>query len=151
MDGKTLRQLVTDGVHPVVTFTAAVLDKESYLEAGMRGRLVATSAGRNDMFKLYIDLSEFEDFNRQFESANYYDKNGVPRLTAREAGFYTGPAEEIYVGEDEEVDFCEIEEPHRLRLYEEYLKAAAKVTYVQWLEDRILLMQKSSPEGELLN
>lgn len=138
MNGKELAQMVSDGIHPVVTFKAPVLDKEGYLETGMRGRLVAVSHEHDDMFKLHVDLSEFDDFNRQFESANYYDKDGVPRLTAREAGFHKAPKDELYVGNGEEVDFCEVEEPNRLVLYETYRKASANTTYVQWLEDRVL-------------
>lgn len=139
MTGKELAQLVSDGIRPVVTFTAPILDKEGYLEAGMRGRLVAVSNEHDDMFKLHVDLSEFDDFNRQFESANYYDKDGVPRLTARESGFYKAPKDEIYVDNNEDVDFCVVEEPNRLALYELYRKAGDNLTYVQWLEDRILV------------
>jgi len=138
MTGEQIAQLVKDGVHPVVTFKAPILDKEGYLEAGMRGRLVAVSNEHDDMFKLHVDLSEFDEFNRQFESANYYDKDRVPRLTARESGFYKEPKDEVYVGNDEEVDFCEVEEPNRLGLYEAYRKTAAALSYVQWLEDRVL-------------
>ena len=138
MKGKELAQMVKDGIRPVVTFKAPILDKEGYLETGMRGRLVAVSNEHDDMFKLHVDLSEFDDFNRQFESANYYDKDGVPRLTAREAGFYKVPKDELYVGNDEDVDFCEVEEPGRLGLYETYRKVSANTTYVQWLEDRVL-------------
>jgi len=78
LKGKELARMVSDGVHPAVTFKAPILDMEGYLETGMRGRLVAVSNEHDDMFKLHIDLSEFDDFNRQFESANYYDKNRVP-------------------------------------------------------------------------
>lgn len=56
----------------------------------------------------------------------------------RESGFYEEPKEALYVGLDEEVDFCEVEEANRLGLYESYRQSAVAVTYVQWLEDRIL-------------
>lgn len=145
MKGKELAELLLSGSRPVVVFKAPILDSEGYLEPGMRGRLVAVSNMREDTFKLHVDLSEFDEFNRQFESANYYDKSGVPRLTAREAGYYSGPEETLYVGLQDNVDFCEAEEPARLELYADYCKAAdgaaSGLTYTQWLEDRVIASQ----------
>lgn len=144
MKGKELAQMVADGIHPVVTFKAPVLDKEGYLEAGMRGRLVAISDEHDDMFQLHVDLAEFDDFNRQFESANFYDKNGRACLTAREAGVYKEPKEWFFVGNDDEIDFCEVEEAPRCALYAEYQKTASSLSYVQWLEDRLLAISEAS-------
>lgn len=116
----------------------SLIEKEGYLEAGMRGRLIGVSNERHNMFLLHIDLTEFEDFNRQFESKNYFDKDGVPRLSAREAGYHKEPAESFYVGNREAVDFCDVEEAERLRLYDNYRRAGAGTSYVQWLEDQVL-------------
>lgn len=138
MNGKELASLLTDGIRPVVTFQQPIQDMEGYLEAGMRGRLMAVSNQRDDMFQLHVDLTEFDDFNKQFESANYYDKSGVACLTARQSGYYKEPKEHFYVGNDQEVDFLVIEEGGRLSLHQEFVKGGAGKTYVQWLEDRVL-------------
>lgn len=138
MLGRDLAHLIQSGVRPVVTFKPPIDDKECYLEPGMRGRLVLVTDKHDDIFKLQVDLTEFDDFNRQFESANYFDKNGQACLTAREAGYLKAPQEDIYVGLDDEVDFCEMEDAARMVLYAEYQQQAAGRTYVQWLEDRVL-------------
>lgn len=138
MTGAELAQLVSDGSQPVVTFKPPILEQEGYLEAGMRGRLVAVSNEPDGIVKFRVDLAEFDDFNRAFESANYFDKAGVPCLTAREAGYYKDAKESIYAGAADEVDFCEVEASPRFALYAEFRQSAAGRSYVQWLEDRVL-------------
>lgn len=138
MNGKELALLVADGIRPVVTFQKPIEDMEGYLEAGMRGRLVASNEQRGGRFEIYVDLTEFDNFNKQFESANYYDKSGVPCLTARQAGNYKEPKENFYVDSDQEVNFLVVEEGGRLALHQEFVKSCAKSTYVQWLEDRVI-------------
>ncbi len=142
MKGKELAQMVLSGSRMVVSFLAPVLNKEVYLEPGMKGRLAGISDRDDEIFMLQIDLSEFDEFNKQFESANYFDKNGNACLTARQAGYYKSPKEEIYIGYDEEIDFLEIDGADRFALYEEYVKSGSGLHYVQWLEDRILAREK---------
>lgn len=60
---------------------------------GMRAKVVSEEEYRDEWddgpFTLVkLDFSEFESYNAQFESHNYYDNEGSPRLTAREAGCY---------------------------------------------------------------
>lgn len=139
MLGRELHDMIVNGATPVVTFRPGVADKEGYLEAGMRGRFASVGPVRDDMFKVHVDLAEFDEFNRQFESATYYDKDRVPCLTAREAGFYKGAKETFYVSLDEDVDLsCCVEAPERLQLFAMYKAAGVKMSYVQWLEDRVL-------------
>lgn len=138
MKGKELAALITDGIHPVVTFMKPFDNMEGYLEAGMRGRLAGVGNQHDDMFRLHIDLTEFDDFNKQFESANYFDDHGKPCLTARESGYYKEPKEDFYVGDDQEVDFLVIEDADRLKLYQNFTQDGAGKTYVQWLEDRVI-------------
>lgn len=138
MLGKELADLIASGARPVVTFTPGILDMENYLEPGMRGQLVGISERQDGMFKVLIDLSAFDDFNKQFESANYYDKNGVANLTAREAGYYTGPSESFYAMLDQPVEYLVIEEAARLELFRKYQAAGTKLNYMQWLEDQVL-------------
>jgi hypothetical protein len=144
MLGKELANMVTDGVRPVVTFNKKVENKEGYFEAGMRGRLTAIRGLRDDVFELIVDVREFDEYNKQFETANYFDKSGKPTLTAREAGFYSADGHlEVYTDTELEVDFLEIEEPSRLQVYQDYVKSGEKVAYVQWLESQLHIARQS--------
>ncbi len=148
MTGKELAALVMDGICPVVTFTKRVEDQESYLEGGMRGRLIAVMRNEEEYISLAVDLTEFDDFNRQYEKANYYDKSGVARLTAREAGFYK-PVESVYVGPADEVDVLQIEDAASLKLYERYQADSDGKSYVQWLEQKLVVLERTADTAPL--
>ncbi len=136
MLGKEFAALVNDGIFPVVTFTKDIVNCEGYFEPGMRGRLRSVRNSGDDVVIFTVDLSEFEEFNKQFETANYYDKNHVACLNAREAGLYN--VKEQYYADCDLEAYIEIEEPHRLKIYEEYKQSGSELTYVQWLEDNVV-------------
>lgn len=75
-------------VGKVVTLKEEIEECEGYLEAGMRARIAGIRTSHDGVFVFTFDCTEFEEVNRPFESANYYDDRGVARLTAREAGKY---------------------------------------------------------------
>ena len=66
----------------------SVDDLESYIEIGMRAEITGGRENGNDVLMFNLDYSKFSKFNESFEIANYYDANGVPCLTARQAGHY---------------------------------------------------------------
>lgn len=143
MTGRELATLVMDGIRPVVTFAKPVEDQESYLEGGMRGRLVGVLRDEEEYISLAVDLTEFDEFNKQYEKANYYDKSGVARLTAREAGFYK-PSESVYVGPNDDVEVLVIEDAEALLLYKRYQADGGGKSYVQWLEQMIVTLERAA-------
>lgn len=91
-------------VGKTVQFTSKIEDMEAYPEKGMRARIVSIDEEDTHMsdlhdhiYKITFDYSEFDEFNKSLESANYYDGKGVACLTAREAGMYD-EQETIYFG-----------------------------------------------------
>lgn len=136
MLGKDLAALIRSGNRPVVTLLRGVEDQETYLEEGMRGRLVSVLDMHDDLLRFSIDLTEFEAFNAAFESINYYDKQGKPTLTARQAGYYK-PIDEVWGSLSCEV-FVSIEGDARVTLYERFLSEHSTKSYVHWLEDQVL-------------
>jgi hypothetical protein len=81
----------------VIEFTAGVADLEVYAEEGMKARVKGFRLiCEGEVVEMVVDYSEFEKHNEGFESANYYDDNGNPILTAREAGFYE-PRDTIFL------------------------------------------------------
>lgn len=68
----------------VVEFKKEILNCESYAEPEMRARVVhieAKNAGYPDLndhiYTITFDFGEFDEFNKQFESYDYYDHNGI--------------------------------------------------------------------------
>lgn len=88
---KDLAGRVFNGEKPVVEFCGNVVaELDTYAEPGIRATLVACAESRSGAsVALTFDFSEFEEYNREYESANYFDKAGRETLTAREAGRYT--------------------------------------------------------------
>jgi hypothetical protein len=62
---------------------------DDYLDSGMFCILIGTTIEKRDqnLIWLHLDLEMFAEYNKKFEQANYWDKNGHPTLTATQAGF----------------------------------------------------------------
>lgn len=132
-------------VGKVVVFTKSILEMESYAEPGMRGRIVRVDeedTHRKDihdhMYKFYFDYSEFDEYNRRFETANYYGHDGIPNKTAREAGHYQ-EVEKIYFGTPELWPFENYFEPidKKQKALVDLFNKSDYTDYVAWLESQI--------------
>lgn len=117
-----------------VEFVSGVEDLEAYPEAGMRATITSVIRDHDDedVFIVGLDFTEHDEFNKAFESTNYFDRNGNPTLTAREAGCYL-LKENIYVmSSDETTKYFNLID--RSPLYQKYLDEKPSVSYVEWLE-----------------
>ena len=129
----------------VITFKPACEDLESYCEAGMKAKVTNISLLRHEeiehdmVYLVKLDYTNFDDYNRKFETANYYNKSGSPCLTAREAGLYK-QVDTLYLGSDLiwpwnnyfEVEHDSISD----RMYTRYVNSNTDktITYLKWLE-----------------
>jgi len=129
---------VGSGLRPVVTFKDGIAEKESYPEAGMRARLLSVSNQSDGILKIKFSYAEFDEFNKQFESANYYGQDQLPNKTARETGYYHVEEAIYFDGDELSSRFFDIENNERVALHDEFRAAAPSVNYVQWLEDQLL-------------
>lgn len=136
MNARDLKDLLVGG--PLaIELGAGVVELEAYAEPKMRAHLVAVELQRDDIAVLKVDYSAFEDFNKTFEQANYYDAQGNPTLTAREAGQYE-PKEDLYVmaSDDLESKILAILPSVSLALIDEF-KGSGHANYVRWLEEQL--------------
>ena len=76
----------------VVEFNKGIDEIEGYFERGMKAKIERISLNSYTEteydFRVSFDFSEFEEYNKQFATANYYDDNGVGCLYAWETIFY---------------------------------------------------------------
>lgn len=129
----------------IIQFTSKIEDMEAYPEAGMRARIVSIDEKdthmkdlHDHMYIITFDYSEFDEFNEQFESANYYDKHGVACLTAREAKMYD-VKEKIYFGSPALwpfEDYFNLLNTKQETLLSRFKESGA-ANYVEWLESQI--------------
>lgn len=128
----------------VVTFTKKIEDQEAYPEAGMKARIIGvkketTSKDINDhVYTITVDYSEFDEFNAGLESANYYNNDHIPCLTARQANMYTVQEKLYFCSPQLEPfeDFFTIADDRQSRILEKF-KASGETNYVAWLESQI--------------
>ena len=102
---------VEAGNQPVVTFLPGIEDYESCIDRGMMGRIVGVTVKHGEFYCMRIALGEFEAYNDERAQRNYYDGDGNPNWTAKEAGQYPSDGvETIYMDFDLPLDrFMKIE------------------------------------------
>jgi len=111
MNIRGLRKRVRRGDMVIVEFTKKIEDYESCIDEGMRA--IVTKIENPDMYDccpVHFDLNSFDTYNDGFAQHNYYDKNGVPCLSAKEAKMYPkNGIETIYFDEVTDItEFIEI-------------------------------------------
>ncbi|MBW6122587.1 hypothetical protein KZ843_06730 [Pseudomonas aeruginosa] len=136
MNVQNLQEMLAAG--PVaIEFAAGAEDLEAYVDPMMRAHLVSVRVDPDDVAVLKVDYSAYDEYNKAFEKANYYDKNGNPTLTARESGDYD-VQENLYVSASEELDHIFTALPSiSTQLLEEF-KASGQTGYVRWLEEQLM-------------
>ncbi|MBC8741842.1 hypothetical protein F6X40_35425 [Paraburkholderia sp. UCT31] len=139
MKFKELFTLAASGAPVVVECKDEVGRWDGYAEAGMRMAIVGGRVTEPEVGQLLVDFTEFDSFNQTFESRNYYDAEGKPTRTAREAGYYK-PKDAFYVDPEEDIGaFLEIIDDKRKRLIVAYAELPEpKPSYTSWLEQMVV-------------
>lgn len=141
---KDIQQLLAAGAPVAVEFTKGIEDSEAYPEPGMRAYAVGFVLHEHDVCAVRFDFAPFDEHNKAFEQSNYYDREGKPCLTAREAGQYK-PQDDLYLTPDDDMDTKFTLVPtERLALFVEYGKAPVRGTYVSWLEAQVLELRSAT-------
>jgi hypothetical protein len=128
-----------------IQFTSKIEYMEAYAEGGMRARIKTISTRdthradlHDHLYIIVFDYTEFDEFNATLEQPNYYDKNGVACLTAREANKYE-PQEEIYFSSPELYpfeDYFTLLDERQNSLIARFKQSGA-TNYVEWLENQV--------------
>jgi hypothetical protein len=139
-----------------IEFSYRAEDLECYPENGMRARVLNVTEDKfhsdddGQVWVVTVDYTDFDSHNRAFESSNYYDKNGNPGLTARQAGFYKEtedlylPAPAFHAPDEMWESYFVVLDPMRIRLAGKFKLQGNGRTYIQWLEDQVLMETESA-------
>jgi len=144
-----LRDKVSNGYRPVVRFKKHIEDVESYFEGFMKARIVNVGHLDDDAFSFVFNVSEFNDYNAEYESSDYYDTMGVPRLTATEANMHpcrNHMCETVYFATDATVEgWFEIVSDASTELYKRYENdTKSHLSYVDWLEAKVIKLENEA-------
>lgn len=122
-----------------VEFVPGVEDLECYPEKGMRATVISV-VDDNDtgVLKLRVSYEKFDEYNKSFESYNYFDKARQPVLNARSAGYYT-VEETIYVMANDKIEkYMRVLYDNSTALYDAYRLEAPGISYTLWLENKVM-------------
>lgn len=117
-----------------IEFKKEISNMECYAEKGIRANISKITLS-HDCVCVYFDYSDFDNYNKQFETSGYYDTQRNPVLTAREAGFYH-EKESIYFDQDSKPNdfFVEVGDSNN-SLYAAFSeKKLSGETYMAFLE-----------------
>jgi hypothetical protein len=104
MNGLKLFDLINGGAQPVATFHDSFEDMETCIDDKMVGRLVGVERVDAEVFILDVDLNDWEEDNDKHAKTNYYDRQGQPEYTAKQAGCYPkNGVERVYLGYDQDL------------------------------------------------
>jgi hypothetical protein len=142
MKTSELKQLLVTG--PLaIEFGVEAEVLEGYVERGMRATLIGVTLESDDVTKITVDYTAFEEHNIPLEQANYYDRRGYPILTARQAKQYS-VKEDYFLSSTESIDsILTLLGEAESELIREFRNSGAK-SYVCWLEEQLIAQRRKS-------
>jgi hypothetical protein len=81
---KNLKELIGK----VIEFNDEVEYTEIDFDSKMRAKVISAEMTDEDVFKLELDFSEYEEYNKEHMKSNYWDKNHQPTLKWCETRYY---------------------------------------------------------------
>lgn len=116
-----------------IEFLAGVDNLEDYAEPNMRARVIGWSDMGDGCIVVSLDYSDFDEYNKKFESRNYFDRNGTPCLSAREAGYYK-VKDHIFMEASTVDDIIRCIDDRYTKLHRLYKSSVFDGNYSDWLE-----------------
>ena len=139
---KELVSLVQSGVKPVLVVDKPFYDQvELIYGVGMKTRVVGASF-KDECYELTFDGTEFDEFNRSIAQPDWYN----PETHKHDLKYFEHAEgyrliDVWYFCEDDDLKEFHIEdglsEPLYF-LYQKDVQVGCKLTYVQWLEDKVM-------------
>lgn len=126
-----------------IEFLKEINDYDWYGENGMRATVRSVEwqdeSNVNDpVFKLHVSFAKFDDYNKAFESSNYWN-TGEALVTAREAGCYK-VEDHLYVGNNWAKCLKIVGAPQAklFVMFQVDKTSQPDITYMAWLETLVL-------------
>ncbi len=120
-----------------VEFTEGINDLEVYAEPGMRATLLSGVDQGDDCTKVRVSFAKFDEFNKAFESANYFDKSGSAVLTARQANQYDVEDDIYFTATAPVTEFVILDSRSATLMARYKAEATSGLSYVAWLEQQV--------------
>jgi len=93
---RELYQNLTEYRNVTIEFKDKISELETEFDPRMRTKILNIRIEHNDLIVLTLCDTEWSTYNDTFAARDYFDKQNVPCLTAKEAGYYK-PTTSLYV------------------------------------------------------
>jgi hypothetical protein len=141
MTGKELKSLVDAGITPVIEFTDAVEEFELRYEKGMKAYVTKVSAPDEDEIEILAEEKDFSKYNKTLEKPIWrkeYNGEYIYKFSELPDKKFNG-SETIYDMLNEDTyNFVVLEDDKRINLFKQYQSENINISYVQWLENKVL-------------
>ena len=95
-------EFLHNALNKKIVFTKNIEDFEMDFDENMAAKVISYDYKSNEKtFIIYMNFKEYEEENRKFEKANYWDKNNCPTLKWSETSYYPKDGKiELYFDSD---------------------------------------------------
>jgi hypothetical protein len=134
-----LAQIIRSGVVFQVQMKKLIESCDSYPEENMRATIAGEVIDTEDnFFRILFDYTAYDEYNKAFESSNYYDKNGKACLTARQSGYYQIKETLWFRGDSNPNDYFEVIPGSQSKWMKLFMKERLdEETYAHFLERKL--------------
>lgn len=127
--------MIKNGVKPVIQFNEKTLEHDYEPDPLMRARVESIQYDTYHVWILHCDLTEFEEFNKQFERRDFKGYNGETGLLWRESPLYPkNKLYKIYIDDDEDDVLFDVLDDS---LFKDFQKETKGESYIEWLENQV--------------
>lgn len=141
MIGKELRDFCKGKIVAVV-FNSGIENCECRFENNMKAYIIGVGEpDRDDVVPIVVEERDFAEYNKSIESSIWLNnETGVFDLKYSDSywGKDWNGKETIYVMEDDVDGYFSILDDNKINLFKEYQGENSDLTYVEWLENKIL-------------
>lgn len=138
MKAREIFDLYLKGVCPILECNSGIESLEVDPDTGMRGKLkginIVDLDEEYEHLVFTIDFGIYEEYNRGFAKANYYNESHEPCETWFEQEWYGKEKNHVEIYLEYTDDVFDVAQND---LYEEFKKEGGNTTYVSWLENKV--------------
>ena len=140
MTGKELMSFCNGKIVPI-SFTERIENLDSRFENCMKAYIVGISLLDDDEITIIVEERDFAEYNKSIEKP-LWQNSETEKYDLKFSDSYYGErwtgTHTFYDCQDELCGNFTLIDEDRMRLFQQYQKEKSKLTYVGWLEDKIL-------------
>jgi hypothetical protein len=145
MLGKELKEIVDGGVNPVIEFNEYINDLEARFEEGMKAYITNVNIVYEDEIEIIAEERDFAEYNKNIEKPIWRKEwNGeyIYKYSETDDAIRWNGTFKFYEMLNEELCNFSVVDDSSLKLFRMYQENNNGISYVKWLENKVLTCNK---------